>query len=635
MTTFLRLLAEKDKVQGIATICTALRSRNSEPRVFQVAPESFRNIPGSPFAYWVSEGLRTSFRRFPALESNGREARIGPSTGDDDRYVRACWEVPNAVRDNGRWVPLNKGGAASKFYFDYHLVIDWDDSRQTFRGFTGRPGRPIDRPNGLDHFFRPGITWPLRTQSGFNTRIVPQGLIFTHKGPTLFADDNNDLMALLGLTSSKAFELLVSIQISFGSYEVGAVQKAPVANLSEMDKSKLDQLARRAWSLKRNLDTVEETSHAFLLPAVLRPRLGDYNPSAIEADLASIQAEIDDIVFDLYGFSEADRAVAMSLRTSSASSDEGIQEANDDDVGTVAEPAAPPLDALLSWAVGVTFGRFDWRLAIAERQAPLDPSPFDPLPIKGPGNLPDGIAPFHDHHGILVDDPGHPHDLVHLVEDVLTRVDTDMPEDVRNWLQRAFFSFHLQRYSKSRRKAPIYWPLATTSGSYTLWVYYPALSSQTLYTAINDFIEPRLKQVSEGTTQLRNKGVGRSRAEEKELEELQAFELELIELRDTLLKLAPSYKPNHDDGVQVSAAPLWPLFRHKPWQKALKETWGDLEKGDYDWAHLAMNYWPERVREKCKSDKSLAIAHGLEAVFIQPVAKPKKPRARKNAGSEA
>jgi hypothetical protein len=64
--------------------------------------------------------------------------------------------------------------------------------------------------------------------------------------------------------------------------------------------------------------------------------------------------------------------------------------------------------------------------------------------------------------------------------------------------------------------------------------------------------------------------------------------------------------------VQISAAPLWPLFRHKPWQKVLKDTWAKLEKGDYDWAHLAMNYWPERVREKCKTDKSLAIAHGLE-----------------------
>ena len=32
---------------------------------------------------------------------------------------------------------------------------------------------------------------------------------------------------------------------------------------------------------------------------------------------------------------------------------------------------------------------------------------------------------------------------------------------------------------------------------------------------------------------------------------------------------------------------------------------------------LAMTYWPDRVREKCKSDKSLAIAHKLENLYVE------------------
>jgi hypothetical protein len=246
--------------------------------------------------------------------------------------------------------------------------------------------------------------------------------------------------------------------------------------------------------------------------------------------------------------------------------------------------------------------------------------------------LPDDAEPFHANVGVLVDDPGHPHDLTRTVEEVLARLNMTVPDDVRSWLQQDFFALHLQRYSKSRRKAPIYWPLSTTSGSYTLWVYYPNLTSQTVYTAINDFIEPKLNQVAADVTMLRNKGVARTRDNEKQFEALQALELELIELRDTLLTLAPTYKPNHDDGVQISAAPLWPLFRHKQWQKVLKETWVKLEKGDYDWAHLAMNYWPGRLREKCKTDKSLAIAHGLEDLYVEPEAKPKKARGKRKVG---
>lgn len=130
-------------------------------------------------------------------------------------------------------------------------------------------------------------------------------------------------------------------------------------------------------------------------------------------------------------------------------------------------------------------------------------------------------------------------------------------------------------------------------------------------------------------TALRNQGTARTRDDEKRFAALQALHLELSELRDTLLQLAPGYQPNLDDGVQISAAPLWPLFRHKPWQKVLKDTWAKLEKGDYDWAHLAMAYWPERVRQKCRTDKSLAIAHGLEHLYIEPKAQPKRVSGRK------
>ena len=107
-----------------------------------------------------------------------------------------------------------------------------------------------------------------------------------------------------------------------------------------------------------------------------------------------------------------------------------------------------------------------------------------------------------------------------------------------------------------------------------------------------------------------------------------------IGLRDQLQAIAPQYKPNHDDGVQITAAPLWPLFRHKPWQKVLKDTWARLEKGDYDWAQLAMSYWPARVREKCRHDKSLAIAHGLEALYEEPPAVAKATRGKKKAGAD-
>jgi hypothetical protein len=69
-------------------------------------------------------------------------------------------------------------------------------------------------------------------------------------------------------------------------------------------------------------------------------------------------------------------------------------------------------------------------------------------------------------------------------------------------------------------------------------------------------------------------------------------------------------------GGPISPLPLWRLVPgHKPWQKELKAKWAELAAGKYDWAHLAMHLWPERVVPKCATDRSLAIAHTLEDVF--------------------
>ena len=645
MTVFLGLLGEGNKAKALSESVTAFRSAMRDSRVFLVEPSEFCEVPGAPFSYWVSSSVRSIFRENPQLEADGRDVQSGASTMNDFRFLRLWWECITAAADylsseagsREKWVTISKGGAFASCYIDWELKLNWEeDGREIkehvaeYRGRKGWGYHWAAALNGYMQYFRPGLTWPRRSQKGLSIRVLPGDAIFGDKGPTIFVpgNDRGMLLRILALTNSSAFFELVRLQMAFGSYEVGVLERTPLPNTALTNDNALRELARNAWSLKRTLDTTEETSHAFLLPAALRARLGNYDLPATEGELARIQAEIDTIAFDLYGFSDSDRAtVARAMAVDS----ENNAEEGEDEEGADVLPA-DTWSALLSWTVGVAFGRFDWRLATAARPAPPEPDPFDPLPAKSPGMPPDGAEPFHQHAGILVDDPGHPHDLAHLVEEVLARVGASVSEDVRPWLQRDFFPFHLQRYSKSRRKAPIYWPLATASGSYTLWVYYPNLTSQTLYTAINDFVEPKLKDVGEQVAALRAKGTTRARHDEKEFEALQAFELELIELRDTLLKIAPTYRPNHDDGVQITAAPLWPLFRHKPWQKVLKETWTKLEKGDYDWAHLAMNYWPDRVREKCKTDKSLAIAHGLEDLYVEPEARPKKTRGRKRVG---
>lgn len=636
MTVFLRLLTENDKATVLVESCTQVRLGADETRCFEVAPEAFDAVPGSPFAYWVSKAVLEIFVSFPAFEDQGRAVRQGMATADDFRFVRGWWEVES---DSDRWPGFSKGGAFSPFYADLYLVGNWArDGAEIRNFFDPKTGKLNSRPQGTEFYRRPGLTWPLRARK-FCPQVLPSDTVISVRGSGIYSE--NPLL-YLGLFTSRAVDLLLRMlsgREGHPQYDMGDISALPLPPIAEETSRCLEQLAKRGWSLKRSLDTVTETSHAFLLPLALRQVQGEgpgaFDPPAIEAELVRIQAEIDDIAFDLYGFSDVDRSAALGGGGDKVCDEDATDEADaEGGDGDETIDDTPSTDALLSWAIGVAFGRFDIRLATGERAAPPEPEPFDPLPAKSPGMLPDGDAPFHVNAGILVDDPGHAHDLVRISERVMERVGMAVPAELRRWLQKDFFSFHLQRYSKSRRKAPIYWPLSTPTGSYMLWLYYPSLSSQTLYTAINDFVEPKLTDVEGEAATLRTKGSARSRDEEKRLEALAALEAELRDLRDQLLVIAPQYKPNHDDGVQITAAPLWPLFRHKPWQKVLKETWAKLEKGDYDWAHLAMNYWPERVREKCKHDKSLAIAHGLEELYVEPPAVAKKARGRKSAGAD-
>ena len=630
MTTFLRLVADSDKAESLLSVADSLRKRTSDPRVYVMDPDRFRIVPGTPFAYWVSEDLRSLFKSLPAFESDARTVRVGLQTSDDFRFVRGWWEIES---DRNSWPCFAKGGKYSPFYSDVYLVVNWLADGREIRNFIDNKSGKLKSVTRNPEFYRlPGLTWPSRAKR-FSPQALGEGCIFSQRGFFAYFSDGNQAVAL-AIFNSLAFDYIFKIALGrFGYPEflVGILQKMPWAEPSHRVGHSLGVLARSAWSLKRNLDTVNETSHAFLLPSALRGRLGTFNPVAISVELNQIQAEIDAIVFDLFGFSESDRQAASGSTYAEPATNDELENALDGDAEDE-ELEQSPVDGLLSWAVGVVFGRFDWRLATSERALPPEPDPFDPLPAVSPAMLLGGTKLLHAHSGLLVDDPGHEHDLVRLIEEVLARVNGTVPEDVRRWLQRDFFAFHLRSYSKSRRKAPLYWPLSTTSGSYTLWIYYPALTDQTLYTATNDFIEPKLKQVGDYVTALHNKGSARDFNDERRFEALQAFEMELLELRDILLILAPTYQPNRNDGVEVTAAPLWQLFRHKAWQKALRDTWFKLEKGDYDWAHLALNYWPERVQEKCKVDKSLAIAHDLEHLYVEPEAQLRKTRGKKNDG---
>lgn len=630
---------------------------------YEIDQRTFGMVPRSPFAYWASDAIRACFAGHPRFEADGRAAKQGLATANDFRFVRLATEVPAQSR-GAQWFPFAKGGAFSRHYADIYLVVDWaDDGRACKTYITERypylNGNADYVAKNTGEYFRPGLTWPRRT-NGLSVRILPSGSIFADKGPAAFVRDNDPqaLMALCAILNSGAFSALVAVQLArtelAQSFEVGLIQQTPVPDLTAQDTADLSNLARRSWSLKHRIDTRTETSHAFLLPALLqmdgdslvdRARAWELLTSTIQAELDDVSRQIEYHAYRLYGISTEDRkrieqGFDADVENDPAEDDEEDGgEAPDDESDGV--DVAPMAASMLSWALGVAFGRFDIRLATGQRAASIEPQPFDPLPVCSPGMLtgddglplaapPEGYQVDFPADGILVDDVGHPRDLVGAVQSVFDTVFEDSSarwleaaellevSDLRTWYVSHFFDLHIKRYSKSRRKAPIYWQLATASGSYSVWIYIHRATSDTLFQILEaDFLGGKLDHEKSKLNSLtQGAGANPSAAARREIELQEIFVGELSALRTEIARVAPLWKLNLDDGVILNFAPLWRLVpQSRGWQAECKKAWDKLVSGEYDWAHLAMHLWPERVVLKCIDDRSLAIAHGLEEVF--------------------
>jgi hypothetical protein len=261
MTVFFRLLqtplADKATVLREAVVMDPNHGARGKAIVFDVPSDAFTALPGSTFAYWVSEAVRALFSRLPRMASGGRSAQRTNSVDDNFRFARLHWEVVVRSRGQAKWVPWPKGGSFGRFHYDPDTVVAWDSVRGTYPGFLGTPSRPLERPASADLFFRPGLTFPLRSQRGFSVRAMPAGGVFGAKAAAVVVlnDDADVLLALLAVMNSSCFSFFVELQMAFGSYEVGVIQRTPIPDLSKEDTAALARLAGRAWSLKCRLDT--------------------------------------------------------------------------------------------------------------------------------------------------------------------------------------------------------------------------------------------------------------------------------------------------------------------------------------------------------------------------------------------
>jgi hypothetical protein len=680
---FLRLLrapaAERGRVVG--EVIEAIRKGATDNRVFRVASREFDAVPGKPLAYWMTPSVRRLFTSLPPIEGNAAYVRQGLATGDDFRFVRAIWEVdPRRIAlsrtetlAGKKWVPFAKGGEYSPFWSEVHLVVDWENDGECLRKFDGAVIR------NQQHYFQPGITWPLRTASGFSPRVLPAGCAFGHKGPTMIP--LVDRLILLGWVTSRVAGALLAVQLGAAdetssgaaskSYEVGLVGKLPWPRGLEEERRMAAYVTEITTAVK-DLDGLDETTRSFVGPnqAGLAAGIGKAAQDEVSRieDVALItigrSAAMEETIIGVIGPDAAafvDEEMGphpATLPEAATPSLGGVYELPLDELiangirlrgglrtltqktfvaerrmeilahsygvhpGVIVEERRrlgllPPgtardlADRYASYLVGCAFGRWDVRQEHDFTPVAGSEDPFDPLPVCSPAMLIDadgfpcrepvpGYPLALPPQGVLLDEPGHRLDLAAAMETAAT---TLVPEsgslldemtgilgrDLREHLRRQFFKDHLGRYTKSRRKAPIYWPLTLPSRAWGVWVYAPRLTRETLF-AVEAATDQRLGSAVteirrlEGMQLEAGGRATREMARRLEVERKLAEELRLFH-REARRIAGLGWIPDLDDGIALCAAPLADLF--PDWSGELLTRRSELKRGQHPWATVS------------------------------------------------
>lgn len=674
-TLFIDISKKQNRNAAIISALAQVAAGESSPGVYEHILSDFANLAGAPFAYWFSRSLLQWIARAPKLESLWRDHGIG--AGPHNLFFRLRWELPLAGElDVSLWPSLSNGGQFSPFFRDNYLHIDWRGNGHLIKAhlnhiypyLKGNVGIKIQREHV---YLLPGLTYGKRTER-FNAQILPQGSLPSFNGVGAYPENDADVWWLLAYMNSRFVAYFLNLTCGLHKNSV-YIDRVPLPDFTGDERDALTRAAQKLWALAKLANSPIEISSGFSRPALveskaasLAERLTDWRAldrmreveawaciekierivlgrldlpstliSALESDQgpsywdASWRGRIEGptttkvaarpIVCRNDGVGDTDLFLAMVKEGGSPA--EVAQRLNQQKF-YLREELLTRTGELVSWLIGCSFGRWDPTRSSSDHAvaAPFSREPW----------LPDHAAakPGASVTDVMVLDERHPADLHAAVLRIITSVAPEIRDSERDladalgaplraWLAHEFFDLHVATYSQGGRSAPIYWQLTTTSGSYSIWLYVHKFNRDTLFRVQKDHVEHKLRHEERKLETLHQQyGANADPAERAGMADQEIVVGELRSFLEEIRRVAPLWNPDLNDGVLVNFAPLWRLVpQSRAWQKKLKSTWDDLCDEQYEWAHLAMHLWPERVVPKCAGDRSLAIAHGLEDVF--------------------
>ncbi len=202
--------------------------------------EAFKQIPGTPIAYWISDAAVKNMASLPSL-SNFAQPKQGMVTRDNKRFMRSWWEIglidfddeiqshKEARESKAKWLPCTSGGQFRKWFGNNEDVIFWEHDGAELIEFSGA------HIKNRQFYFLPAVTWSSISSGAFSTRYVSSGYLPEHAGNCLYT--NESMLALIqGIANSSIALFFMSLLSPSLNFNVGDVARIPIVKPSDCNQ---------------------------------------------------------------------------------------------------------------------------------------------------------------------------------------------------------------------------------------------------------------------------------------------------------------------------------------------------------------------------------------------------------------
>ncbi len=300
----------------------------------------FGNIPGIPYAYYVSDNFIDNFENAKYIEDYGKLTGSQNITGDNEKYLRLFWEVEKEQVGN-EWRLYAKGGDYRQYYGNLSYIVNWSEEARNFYA-TNKTSNLLAE----DFWYKEGITYSAITSRGTGFRYLPKGCIFDKGGPSINLFGNKDeVLALLNSNVAKYYFWVFNPSINL---QIKDVKSFPII-LPELEEIK--KLAKENIDCcKMDWDSYETSWDYKIHPLVKNTLSKDLSEKFVEWEmecdnriktLIRNETELNKIFINAYGLKN-----------------EVTPDVEERDVTVHKADLQLDIKSLISYAVGCMFGRY-------------------------------------------------------------------------------------------------------------------------------------------------------------------------------------------------------------------------------------------------------------------------------------